>query len=261
RALGRVGDSRAGAALVAMLPETGGRLRAAVVAALGALRHESALTELVVIAEDAEEIGTVRAHAVLAVGACGNRDLPLRALHDPEEAVRVRAAEALGDFPDDEVAAALSGTIGQDSRDVQRAAVEALGRHGARAENTLFDVLGRATDDVRRHAARQLSRCATTAGIPRLAALAFDEDRAVGLAAGTTLASLDDPLVIDPLIAIVSRELPRPSWGRADPRHVIATKALARFDDERAVAAVAEKSLLVCGDEAREALTAIAQRR
>ncbi|WP_433887784.1 HEAT repeat domain-containing protein [Streptomyces sp. CA-111067] len=261
RSLGRIGESQASATLVAMLPETDGQLRAAVVEALGALRHEPALPDLMAIAADTEEIGTVRAQAVLAVGACGNRDLPLRALHDPEEAIRVRAAEALGDFPDSEVAAALSATVGEDTRDVQRAALEALGKHGPSAENVLFDVLGRAQDDIRGHAARQLPQCATTAGIPRLVSLALDEDRAVSLAAITTLAGLDDPLIIAPLTGVVSRELPNPSWGRADPRHVIATKALARFDDEHAVTAIADKSLLVCMNEAREALTAIAERR
>lgn len=260
RALARIGDTRASAALMAMLPDASGQLRAAVVGALGALRHQPALTELVAIAEDAEEIGTVRAQAVLAVGACGSRDLPLRALRDHDEAVRVRAAEALGDFPESDVAAALNIAIGEDTRDVQRAAVESLGKHGPSAENMLFDILDRADDDIRSHAARQLHLCATTAGIPRLASLAFDEDRAVALAAVTTLAGLEDPSIIDTLIAVVSRELPNPTWG-ADPRHVSATRALARFNDHRAVTAIAEKSLLACRDEARDVLTAIAERR
>ncbi|MFD9944942.1 hypothetical protein ACFWYW_39095 [Nonomuraea sp. NPDC059023] len=96
----------------------------------------------------------------------------------------------------------------------------------------------------------RLSRCATTAGIVRLASLAFDEDRAVALAAVTTLANLDDPLIIDPLIAIVSCELPNPYRGQADPRHVIATKALARLAKERAVAAIAEKAVASLGPSA-----------
>ncbi|MFD5248167.1 HEAT repeat domain-containing protein [Amycolatopsis sp. NPDC058340] len=261
RALGRMGDERAGAPLLAILPETADRVRAAVAEALGALRHAPALPALVAIAEDPDETGAVRAQAVFAAGACGDRDLPLQALRDPNEAVRVRAAEILGDFPGAEVATALGRAIGEDTRDVQRAALESLGKHGAGAEHVLFEVLDRVGDDLRGHAASLLPRCATASAIPRLTSLVFGKDHAISLAAVRTLAGLDDPMVIDSLIAVVSRTLPNPSWGKSDQRHVIATQALARFDDERAVTAIAEKSLLVCQGEAREVLTTIAEWR
>lgn len=255
RALGRLGDPSSGAALLDVLPDTTGAVRAEVVAALGALRHVPALPVLVAIAEDPDESGTVRARAVWAAGACGDRDLAVRALTDPLEAVRLRAVDALGRFPDDDVVGALIPLIGNDTLDIQQAAVRSLGDIGRCAETAVLSLLDRSHDDVvRGWAADQLPRCAGPSPVDALASLAFDDDHAVASAAVTCLAAGDAE---EALIAVLSHRHPRVRRG-TDPRHVTALHALARIGGDRAVTAIAELAILVCPKEARAELTRLA---
>ncbi|HEX5114248.1 MAG TPA: HEAT repeat domain-containing protein [Pseudonocardiaceae bacterium] len=252
RALGRLGDPSSGAALLDVLPDSTGAVRAEVVAALGALRHMPALPALVAIAEDPAESGTVRARAVWA---CGDRDLALRALTDPLEAVRLRAADALGRFPDEDVVGALISLIGNDTLDVQQAAVRSLGDIGRCAETAVLALLDGSHDDViRRWAADQLPRCAGPSAVDALASLAFDDDHAVASAAVTCLAASDAEQA---LITVLSHRHPRVRRG-TDPRHVTALHALASIGGDRAVTAIAELAILVCPKEARAELTRLA---
>jgi HEAT repeat protein len=252
RTLGRIGAG--GDELLDVLPDSTGAVRAAVVAALGALRHRPALAALAAIAEDTSESGTVRARAVWAAG---DRDIALRASQDPLEAVRLRAVDALGRFPDDEVVGALVSLAGSDTLAVRQAAITSLGTMGRDAEAAVLSLLDHGHDDVvRRWAADQLARCTGPTAVDSLAALAFDDDPVVASAAVTCLAGQD---AVAPLIAVLSRQYSRgASWQGTDPRHVAALHGLARIADDRAVRAIAEIAILVCPTEARAELTRLA---
>ncbi|NEB48910.1 HEAT repeat domain-containing protein, partial [Streptomyces sp. SID339] len=96
----------------------------------GALRHAAAAPLLAALATQEEQPGTLRAHAVRALGSIGVPDmLPvvLACARSPHEAVRGRAVVALGAFPVPEAARALGEFVTPGAEpDLARAAVRAL---------------------------------------------------------------------------------------------------------------------------------------
>ncbi|MYY85371.1 HEAT repeat domain-containing protein, partial [Streptomyces sp. SID335] len=102
-------------------------VRASAADALGALRHAAAAPLLAALATQEEQPGTLRAHAVRALGSIGVPDmLPvvLACARSPHEAVRGRAVVALGAFPVPEAARALGEFVTPGAEpDLARAAV------------------------------------------------------------------------------------------------------------------------------------------
>ncbi|WP_169317176.1 HEAT repeat domain-containing protein [Actinacidiphila oryziradicis] len=134
-ALGLIGHAPAAPLfLPALSPAVPLPLRTATVDALGELRHRPATGPLTALAQDVSEPGRLRARALRALGLIAvPESLPvlLAELRDPTEAVRVRAAEALGAYPTRVVADKLGEAARTDeSSDVARAALHALGRIG-----------------------------------------------------------------------------------------------------------------------------------
>lgn len=137
-ALGLLGDRRAAPKLLGLLPDATALLvRTAAVDALGRLRHLPAATPLIGLLTDPETPGRLRARAACALGRLGapEAEPALRAaLGEPIESIRLRAAEALGMLPGSPQAVdSLAQATTDRSRDVQAAALQALGNFGATA--------------------------------------------------------------------------------------------------------------------------------
>jgi HEAT repeat protein len=135
--------------LSALAPERPLALRAAAVDALGRLAHRSAADPLSTLVADVAEPGGLRARAVRALGSIGDPGTGpalLRASHSTAEAVRLRAAEALGRFPDPKVITRLGTMAGEEDTDIARAAITSLGQTGKPAVPTLSALVEHAPD-------------------------------------------------------------------------------------------------------------------
>ncbi len=194
--LGRIGDSRAVDALVAIHEHDDWRLRAAVAGALGGIGDPNATRALVALLRDPNEI--VRKSAAFALTQIErespDHELPggaasalLAALGDPYYCVRYGAATALAEMGEpvtkDLIAVAESGTD-------QRAllAIRALGDGRARAASgPLRRLLGSPDWAVRAEAARALGKIGTEQKSLRML-LEHDEHPLVRAHAGAALA-------------------------------------------------------------------------
>jgi len=256
--LGRIGGADTGDALLVAMDGATGTLRAAIVTALGALRHRNALPLLSRLAVDLDQPAGLRARAVHAAGVCGAEEVVRHALADSEETVRLRAVQAFGGFPGRAAAPALAALATRDSLDVRRAALTSLGQLGQEAAEALFGVLAELDGVALTWAAAELPLCARPEDITRLAALARHPDRAVAHAAVTALASLDTSEVISPLVALLSD----PGARAIDADQcAVAVTALGRFDHENVVTVIVGPGMALAPDAARAALTTIANRR
>ncbi len=184
-------------------------VRTSVVDALGALRLRAGSAPLAALVRDEGQPGTVRARAVRALGLIGAPDtLPvvLACARSPHEAIRGRAATALGGFPVPAAARALGEVVAHDPEpDIARAAARALGRIGAAA----LPVLVRLADDVREGAADQLvaalaarSEAEATRALGRLAAAPPTRE-----AARAALCERGTPDCVEPLATLLDADL------------------------------------------------------
>ena len=203
------------------LPEPDGGVRQAIYVALGQLGAAEALPQLAACVE-VEESAPIRAHCIEALGRLGSPHALEIVLDTASRAtdalVRNHAVEALGGFEDARAVAALVDLLRADVDPVLRGrALLALGRTGAEAavapvlstfeaaesEVERFVAL-RAMVDLRAPAATEvLSAALDRADDPRMRAaiaVALGASRD-GEAAGTLLASLDDP---DPAVRFVA---------------------------------------------------------
>ncbi|MFI8992674.1 HEAT repeat domain-containing protein [Streptomyces sp. NPDC053542] len=238
-ALGLMTCTDAAPQLVAALDPAGrASLRAAAVDALGTLRYGPAAGPLGALALDDAEPRSLQARTVRALGLIAAPDsLPvlLAATHSPSEAVRLRAAEALGHFPADEAVARL-GTmatteVSTGGTDIARAAIQSLGRIGPPAITTLSTLVGRASEwplPVQRALATALAECPGSEAIAALARLAdrpFPED--IRCLAAEALSERRDPECVAPLIRYLDTVQ---YYGKG-----IALRGLARIATEEAV--------------------------
>ncbi|MFC6063858.1 HEAT repeat domain-containing protein [Streptomyces ochraceiscleroticus] len=193
--------------LAALDPAGRTSLRAAAVDALGTLRHGPAAEPLGSLARDESEPRSLQARAVRALGLiAAPESLPvlLAATHSPSEAVRMRAAEALGHFPVGEAVTRLGAMAGEESTDIARAAIESLGRVGHPAIATLSALVGRAGEwpmPMQRALATALAGCPGSEAITALGRLAdqpFAED--IRYIAARALGDRRDRECVAPLI-------------------------------------------------------------
>ena len=150
--LGKIGDRRAVAPLLARMNDRADALRMSVANALGDLRDGRAVRPLIdAVLRDPSP--TVRAQAVAALGRIGDAScLPLLvgALGDLEHWVRLRALEAIeATAPSD--TSAIEAALADQNRDVRHRAALALERLGA-LEQSFSDLDN--DDEQRAHAAR-----------------------------------------------------------------------------------------------------------
>jgi HEAT repeat protein len=233
-ALGLAGCEAAAPLLLAALGEEGPLgPRIAAVDALGALCHRPATAQLASLASDAEEAGTIRARALRALGLIGAPEsLPavLGGAREANEAVRIRAAEALGAFPVPEAAEALRALVTTDaSRDVARAAVRALGSIGAPAASVLSSLAERLRVDVASELVTALAACPGTetgTALARLATSTAPEE--VRTAAAEALSERRSPENVAPLAAMTQTH-------RRDECHTAALRGLAAISTKEAI--------------------------
>ncbi|WP_051831209.1 HEAT repeat domain-containing protein [Streptomyces violens] len=226
--------------LAALDPAGRSSLRAAAVDALGSLQHRPAAQPLEALVRDEAEPRSLQARAVRALGLIAAPDsLPvlLAATHSPSEAVRMRAAEALGHFPVAEAVTRLGAMAGEESTgstDIARAAIESLGRVGNPAIATLSALVGRAGEwpmPMQRALVTALAGCPGSEAVTALGRLAdrpFAED--IRYIAARALGDRRDPKCVAPLIRYLDTIQ---YYGKG-----IALRGLARIATEEAVARV-----------------------
>ncbi|MFG3001949.1 HEAT repeat domain-containing protein [Streptomyces sp. NPDC048340] len=269
-ALGLLRCAEAGPLLLDRLdPEGPRRLRAAAADALGLIGHRPAAGPLGALVTDRAEASSLQARAVRAVGLIGapeSLSVLLAAAGSPSEAVRMRAAEALGGFSTAEAVGRLGALAREEGADIARAALRSLGRIGTPAVPILSELIGYAPEwpaPMQRTLVEALAQCPgseTTAALGRLVDGPFGEEVRVG--AVQALGNGRDPRSVAPLIRFLD-----------DPRtqyfyRGLAVRALARLDDEAAVQRVVayfeDQRSYTAGSyrhQAREALGLIAARR
>ncbi|MGV9849864.1 HEAT repeat domain-containing protein [Streptomyces sp. NPDC003442] len=238
-------------------------LRCAAIDALGALRHRPATDHLTALARDDAEPARLRARAVRALGliaAPESQPVLLAALHDDtSEAVRPRAAEALGAYPTREVADRLGELAMADGCDeAAQAALRALGRMGAVAVPTLnamaHHLSARPHSGLLRPLAEAIASRPDRRLIPALARLsASDIPRHISVTAAEALADRRLPECVPHLALLLADD--KSYWC-----HPIALRALACIGGQQATDAIVAyyEDTSTHREEVREALTALA---
>ncbi|MGA5206363.1 HEAT repeat domain-containing protein [Streptomyces variegatus] len=147
-ALGFLRCTDAGPRLVDLLgPSQPRPLRVAATDALGLIGHRPAAGPLADLVADEAEARGLQARAVRALGLIGAPESVvalLSATRSPSQALRLRAAEAVGSFPTTEVVARLEEMAGEDDSEITRAAVRSLCRIGSGDGLVLSALVGRA---------------------------------------------------------------------------------------------------------------------
>jgi cyclophilin family peptidyl-prolyl cis-trans isomerase/HEAT repeat protein len=180
-ALTRRPDPRATPALRALASDADARVRAVAVRGLTAPLADSS-----------------------GVGAAAVLPLLARALDDPDYAVRVNAARALGSYHDPAAAAALRAAVASGRPHLRVAAMESLGRIGRPAASTaglLREIASREAEQVflRQTALEALARVDSAAAAPVAAGLAADPRWRLRASAARALAAAAGPL--DPTLS------------------------------------------------------------
>ncbi|MGW4914395.1 HEAT repeat domain-containing protein [Streptomyces sp. NPDC004270] len=264
-ALGLLGDQRAAPKLLGLLPDATALLvRTAAVDALGRLRHLPAATSLIGLLTDPQTPGRLRARAACALGRLGapEAEPALRAaLGEPVESIRLRAAEALGMLPGSPQALdSLAQATTDRSRDVQAAALQALGNFGATARPALRALLATAEGWLRSDVVSLLAQCADIDDLDTLTAIAIEDDMPAAMHAVDGIARLRNPRTINALRRIVER----PDCQFPGALRGAALRGLSRIDDPAAARAVLEYYMSDVGDlahdAAREAVNTLAGR-
>ncbi|MEW1860504.1 HEAT repeat domain-containing protein [Streptomyces sp. NPDC088194] len=270
-ALGLARSTAAAPLLLAALDRAEPRpLRAAATDALGLLGHRPAAEPLCALLTDPAEAPGLQARAVRALGRIGvpeSLTAVSAAARAPSEAVRLRAAEALGGFPTDEAVRLLGHLAGDPDADIACAALSALGRIGTPALRELTALVERAPGQrapAQRELVQALSRCAGAEAVTALGRVATGPFEAAARAAAVdALADRPEPERLGPLLRFLDGNGPARM-----PRHVDVVGALARIDDDLAVESVIayfeSQSFFTAQhswDEARKSLTTLATRR
>ncbi|WP_330342247.1 HEAT repeat domain-containing protein [Streptomyces sp. NBC_00557] len=269
-ALGLLGDRRAAPELLDLLTKaTTLPVQTAAVEALGRLRHLPATAALIELLTDPETPGRLRARAAWALGRLGTPESEpalRKALGEPIESIRLRAAEALGKLPGSPQAAeSLTQAATDRSPDVQAAALQALGNLGATARPALRMLLATAERRLRTDVVSLLARCADTADLDTLTAIAVEDDTQAALHAVDGIARLCDPRTVNALCRIVERPDPETLDDTLTRRvRGAALRGLSRIDDPAAARAVLKYYMSDVGylshDAAREAVNTLARR-
>ena len=156
---------------------------------LGGFKERRLVEPLITVLENADEMKSIRAAAIVSLGALKDERAAaplLTALSDENAEIRLQAAAALGALKDAKAVAKLSEIVENplEPDDVRAAAVGALGNIG---DKTVEDVLIRALDirvgNIANNAIIALGKLESKTAIPRLSAIL--EDQRIPLNAGT----------------------------------------------------------------------------
>lgn len=151
----------------------------------------------------------------------------VEALHDKDEDVRCRAAEALGEIGDVQSAAGLIEGLRDRSEAVRRVAAAALEEIGSGVISELLEGLRDTNWDVREQIAHILARVADQTAVPGLIAALRDEREDVRWRAADLLGDLGDTAAVKPLIEALYDQSYSVLWAVA--------RALGKLGDVRAV--------------------------
>jgi HEAT repeat protein len=205
-ALGRIGDRRATAALVAALQD-----REIVVAAAGALARigdAKAFEPLVALLGDSE--AAVRQSAVAALNSIGHPDMPRRIaalLRDAEPMVRESALKVAGYFGYPECLVSVLACCHDENQSVRRTAVEQLSFFGdSSVFDTLTGILERDTPPVRAAAVTALMRVEHPGRLGALLRALDDEDAWVRYVAVKALGAVADTHAVGPVLARLDQD-------------------------------------------------------
>jgi len=247
------------AGLVATLDHRDPDLRYAAAEALSGMEAREAIPPLVRALGDPHQ--GVRWKAAEALGRMGGDALPAvsAALESPDADVRWRAAVVLGDIGGAGATEALIRALCDEDRYARSRAEQALGRIGPDAVGPLLDLFGSGDPRVRPAAAAALGWTRDPAAVGPLVAALGDEDPALQEAAAAALESLGSQAV-DPLRGALAhpqtgiRKRAASILGRlGDPRAVPALRG-ALSDPDPAVRHAAGEALAAMGGEVLEDL-------
>ncbi|MDD1660380.1 MAG: HEAT repeat domain-containing protein [Methanomicrobiales archaeon] len=256
RKMGETGDM---AGLVATLGHRDPDLRYAAAEALAGMEAKEAVPPLVRALGDPHQ--GVRWKAAEALGRMGRDALPAvaAALESPDADVRWRVAVVLGDIGGAGATEALIRALRDDDRYVRSRAEQALGRIGPDAVGPLLDLFGRGDPRARQAAAAALGWTRDPAAIGPLIAALGEEDPGIPEAAAAALESMGQRSV-EPLMGALShpqtgvRQRAAGILGRlGDPRAVPVLRAVLS-DPDPAVRHAAGEALAAMGGEALEDL-------
>ncbi len=202
-ALSRIGDAAAFEGLMARLGDPDPSVRQGVIAALNSIGHAEMPRRVMTLLDDADD--RVRESAVKIAGYFGYRECleaVLRRTSDSSEAVRRAAVEQLPMFDDERATAALSEALASGTPPVRAAAAAAFARiEGPAAVAALLSALDDEDGWVRYFALRSLASCADAgAASPVREKLRHDPAPHVRLAAIEALGRID-PVSTFPLLA------------------------------------------------------------
>lgn len=193
--------------LLSALQQGDESIRAGAACALGHMKSDAALNALIAAAKD--EAPTVREAVLDGLCIIQRKDAGqalLTALHDPDAAVRRRAAMWLGIFGWEPGLDGLLVAVRHDEiAAVRREAVSALHRfHDAQVQPVLIEALGDEDAAVRRTAASSLGSIGSEAAVAPLIAALSDEDREAREAAMDALGELGAVAAVSRLIDMVT---------------------------------------------------------
>ena len=230
QALGRIGDPRAVAPLIAVLESetTAWRdVRAEAARALGQIGDVRAVMPLIVPLRDGYSTIVPKAalEALVMIGPPAVESL-IASLKDESKDARKRATEGLGLIGDARAAEPLAALLRDESNYVRNAVIKAMVEIGAPAVEPLSVLLRDADGSVRMRAAKALGLIGDARAAEPLIAPLKDESKSVRDAALEALVKIGAPAV-GPLSIVLND---RDSSTRAG-----ATKALGRIGDAQAV--------------------------
>jgi HEAT repeat protein len=216
RALGRLGDGRAAAALVGRIQEGAPEERAAAAAALGRLPIESLEGLCACLDPRAGEETVVAALEAVRVAAASAFEADVLALaRAPSPGTRLAALRAAAALPGTRTELALFRALGDRDERVQMEVLELLvERGGDRTGATLIALLS-AADSLRFRVIRALGRLRAAEAVPKLEALYADAPLHERVEIIRALAAIAPPGVTDLL-------RPRLRAPESDIRHVAA---------------------------------------
>jgi hypothetical protein len=127
-------------------------------------------------------------------------DFLIRSLDDPNDSVRQRAIEALGEQGDRQAAEHLVTILNDSNQSLRRAAAEALGRIGdPQAVDSLVALLGDSNGRIRQAAVEALGRIGDPRAVDNLVPILSDSNESIRHAAVLALAGIRDSRAIEGL--------------------------------------------------------------
>ena len=196
--------------IVQLLAHGQAERRAEAAEQLGEFRRSAAVEALYLASGVGEPNRAVRAEAVEAIGAIGQKDTAMIAaarLEDPAVEVRQAAAEAVGKLGNPQVVDLLADALSDPEERVRESACRSLGLlRDARATEALIEALRDSSPKVRAAAAGALGRIGDAAAVVPLILALNDPSALVRYQAVGALASLGDARGIGPIRSLMQRE-------------------------------------------------------